>query len=183
VRCPGFNRREPSRFQPALTCAPSEEVRYYENPLRRMWSLHQEARGYPWFHFRSPCQDETPSRPSSREGPAAPRASPSSPLRSTCTCASRTRSREVFVNPEWEQFQAAGAGLGAPQHPPALGPMTRAGRMGDAQSRARQRLQFPPSLEVHAATSTGMGALASCAAVLPRIALLAPRPRRPTTRS
>jgi hypothetical protein len=39
------------------------------------------------------------------------------------------------------------------------------------------------ALEVHAATSTGMGALASCAAVLPRIALLAPRPRRPTTRS
>ena len=37
--------------------------------------------------------------------------------------------------------------------------------------------------KVHAATSTGMGALASCAAVLPRIALLAPRPRRPTTRS
>jgi hypothetical protein len=35
----------------------------------------------------------------------------------------------------------------------------------------------------HAATSTGMGALASFAAVLPRIALLAPRPRRPTTRS
>ena len=32
-------------------------------------------------------------------------------------------------------------------------------------------------------TRTGIGALASCAAVLPRIALLAPRPRRPTTRS
>jgi uncharacterized C2H2 Zn-finger protein len=47
----------------------------------------------------------------------------------------------------------------------------------------RRRSRAAPFSRVHAATSTGMGALASCAAVLPRIALLAPRPRRPTTRS
>jgi hypothetical protein len=39
-----------------------------------------------------------------------------------------------------------------------------------------------PPREAHEETRTGMGALVSRAAVLPRIALLAPRPRRPTTR-
>jgi hypothetical protein len=33
---------------------PGEEVRYYDNPLRRLKDMHREARGYPWLLYRSP---------------------------------------------------------------------------------------------------------------------------------
>jgi hypothetical protein len=64
---------------------------------------------------------------------------------------------------------------------PPVAMLFEASHAGLPQFRARQAHQFFHE-GVHE-MRTGIGALASRAAVLPRIALLAPRPRRPTTTS
>jgi hypothetical protein len=51
------NRRnrvpQPVTFEQAQAI-PNDEVRYYENPLRRLKEMHRAARGYPWLLYRSP---------------------------------------------------------------------------------------------------------------------------------
>jgi hypothetical protein len=37
-----------------IEAIPDHDVRYYEDPLRRLKEMHRAVRGYPWLHYRSP---------------------------------------------------------------------------------------------------------------------------------